>query len=288
MDSTTVPIDTNTKIRLARILYRIVHGARRLVGLGDELTATRSGLRWRLDLKEGIDLSIYLFGSFEGRAVRACRDILSRRNGAIAFDIGANIGSYTLPLAQAVSRIGGMVHAFEPTRWAYERLLGNLDENLSLARHVRPWQAFLTSGATVDVPDAIESSWPMDTSADLHPIHAGSLHTTEGSKAMSLDEYVAAEGLQRLDLIKLDVDGYEADVLEGAFQSILRFKPVIMAEWVPALDEDGRLERMLEALQKEGYRITPLGERSRQTVPLEVLKRRIPGKGFIMVLLEPL
>jgi FkbM family methyltransferase len=287
MDSTSVPIDTNTKIRLARILYRIVHGARRFVGLGDEQTATRSGIRWRLDLKEGIDLSIFLLGAFEGGAVRACRDILSRREGPVAFDIGANIGSYTLPLAQVVARSGGMVHAFEPTRWAYERLQGNLDENPSLAKHVRPMQAFLTSGATVGVPGAIESSWPMDTAADLHPIHAGLLHTTEGSKAMSLDEYVAAEDLQRLDLLKLDVDGYEADVLEGAFHSILRFKPVIIAEWALALDEDGRFQRQLEALMKEGYRIAPLVDSSRQAIPLDILKRRIPKKGSIMILLEP-
>ena len=62
----------------------------------------------------------------------------------------------------------------------------------------------------------IYSSWPLVPTDKLHANHLGRLQTTEGARAISLDTYLAQAKVSRVDFIKLDVDGYECEVLGGA------------------------------------------------------------------------
>ena len=64
-------LSTRTKIALAAIVYRSLRPARGLIGRGDIAEVRRLGCRWRLDLSEGIDFSIYILGVFERDTVRA-------------------------------------------------------------------------------------------------------------------------------------------------------------------------------------------------------------------------
>ena len=84
----------------------------------------RGGLRWMLDLDEGIDFSIFLLGSFEPDAVRCFEKRI--KPGDVVLDICANIGAHTLRLARLVGS-SGRVLAFEPTIYAYAKLRSNLE-----------------------------------------------------------------------------------------------------------------------------------------------------------------
>jgi hypothetical protein len=104
-------LDTPTKMALAKSS----RGAPPLApwaGLSERVRLRRRGIRWDLDLAEGIDLSIYLLGAFEPRLVGAYRKLI--RPGACILDIGANIGAHTLQFAQLVGDRGKVV-AYEPT-----------------------------------------------------------------------------------------------------------------------------------------------------------------------------
>ena len=92
---------------------------RRLVGGGPELVTSRQGLTWQLDLREGIDLSIYLLGRFEPSTVRCYTRLVNP--GDVVLDVGANIGAHTLPLARLVGEAGRVI-AFELTRYAFLKL----------------------------------------------------------------------------------------------------------------------------------------------------------------------
>ncbi|MSO73187.1 MAG: FkbM family methyltransferase, partial [Rhodospirillaceae bacterium] len=114
---------TRTKILIAAMLSRAVRGLRRLLGAGRVGEFDRGGFRWRLDLGEGIDFSIYLLGSFEPITLGACRRLINP--GDTVLDIGANIGALTLPMARMTGE-AGKVYAFEPTAYAFEKLRANL------------------------------------------------------------------------------------------------------------------------------------------------------------------
>jgi tRNA G37 N-methylase Trm5 len=95
---------TVTKMRAAAGMYRVISTVRKLVGGGDLVRVVRNGLVWELDLSEGIDLAIFLFGQFESATAKAIERLV--RPGAIVLDIGANIGAHTLPLARLVGSEG--------------------------------------------------------------------------------------------------------------------------------------------------------------------------------------
>ena len=244
-------LSTRTKVTIARAAFSAINLARRVVGASPETVVTREGLRWRLDLREGIDLAIYL-GVFERSTTRALRRLV--RPGATVLDIGANIGAHTLPLAKLVGPTG-RVHSFEPTAFAHKKLLANLALNPELAPRVSTHQVMLTNGDAV-APE-LYSSWPLVRSDNLHARHQGRLEPTTGARALRLDDYLAEIGVSHVDLVKLDVDGYECDVLAGASRFLASAAPVIVMELAPyVLAERGHtLEELLGRLAGSGYRL---------------------------------
>jgi FkbM family methyltransferase len=253
-------LPTATKIALARWINRVVLVARAAGGAGTEAVVERAGIRWSLDLAEGIDFAIWLLGAFEPATQRAYGGLLP--SGGVAIDIGANIGAHTLPLAKAVGP-GGRVLAVEPTALAYGKLCRTLALNPALAERVTAVQAMLGAGGEDQVPPGIFASWPLEPSADVHPRHLGVRVSTAGARAVSLDALAVEQGLKRIDLIKLDVDGYEFEVLQGAQATLARFRPAIVFELAPyTLAERGvEPEAPIDLLRGLGYRFAGLDGR---------------------------
>ena len=75
----------------------------------------RNGIKWNLNLSEGIDLSIFLFGTSE-KKIRNLEQLFKLDEKLIIIDIGANIGSISLPLAKIFNK--SKIFAIEPTNYA--------------------------------------------------------------------------------------------------------------------------------------------------------------------------
>jgi FkbM family methyltransferase len=245
-------VTTAQKIALARFASGTVRLTRRILRFGPEVIAVRHGLRWQLDLREGIDFSIWLLGSFEPGTVRCYERIV--RKGQIVLDIGANIGAHTLPLARLVGSAGRVV-AFEPTRFAYEKLCRNIKLNREVANQIHSIQAMLVGQSGDPAESRIYSSWPLVAAEDLHTGHRGRRMDTTGCRAITLDEIVADLMLQQVDFIKLDVDGHELEVLRGGRQTFTRFRPVVLLELAPYVFNDcpDEFDSMLRLLWSWGY-----------------------------------
>jgi FkbM family methyltransferase len=246
-------LTTKRKLQAARLLGRFVRTTRRLFGSSDDKAiVTRRGLRWQLDLNEGIDLAIYL-GIFERSTFNTYKRLV--RPGDVVFDIGANIGAHALPLANSVGPTGH-VYAFEPTRYAFEKLNRNIALNPELKFRITTVQALLSSEDDRKLEPAIYSSWPLGEADGLHELHQGALQSTAGARAVSVDTYLREAGIERIDLVKLDVDGFECDVLEG-WTTLSRWRPRIIMELAPyVLSEHGRtLEQLITFLSRAGYRL---------------------------------
>lgn len=266
-------LKTAQKIVLAKAAYHTLMVGRRLFGLSPEVLVTRGGLRWRLDLREGIDLSIYLLGGFELATLRLYRRLV--KPGDTVLDIGANIGAHTLPLAQLVGNKGRVI-AFEPTRFAVDKLITNINLNPNIATRIAVSQSMLSSGMEGSLSPALYSSWPLVEVVDVHGKHRGQLMDTTGARLYSLDQAIIGLGVDKVDFIKLDVDGNEYSVLCGGINTLKRFKPLILIEIAPYLYKQEDFISMLTIFKSLNYCFHDI--KSNAILPLELneLRRLIP------------
>ncbi|MGE3274342.1 MAG: FkbM family methyltransferase [Vicinamibacterales bacterium] len=227
-------LTTRAKLTIAGRLYQVVRTARRLVGRpGSEVICRRRGVRWALDISEGVQLGIYL-GTYEAGAGRLLRHLVSP--GSVVVDIGANVGAHALPLAAAVGPSGRVV-AVEPSRAAFDRLRGNVALNPGLADRVTAVHAALGAPGGI-VEERYFSGWPLTPGGERHPVHGGVGAPAGGAAFMTLDGLAASLGLDAIDLVKLDVDGHELPIVAGATAVVERLRPTVVFEFCPYLIEE--------------------------------------------------
>ena len=225
---------TRIKMFLGRILYRMVH----LVYWTDRRIIVRSGIKYEVDLSEGIDLSMFLFGQFQKHVSH--NKYLSLPQDGIIFDVGANSGMMSLQFAELVP--AGKVYSFEPTFYAFSKLKRNMELNSGLAERIVAVQSFVSSSTSQKPDIKAYASWKVGGTVEgvRHRIHGGVGKSAEGVAAVSLDDFCEQEKIERLDFIKIDTDGHELEVLKGGEKVIGRFNPPIIFELgIYAMNERG-------------------------------------------------
>jgi|SRR6185312_6141538 len=220
----TIPI-TRIKIFIAKILYSgviIFYGKKKRL-------IKRNEINFEVDLSEGIDLSLFLFGNYQRHVTRS--KLLYLSNDAIIIDVGANFGVMTLQFALASSR--GKVYSFEPALPILEKLKKNLTLNPGLASRITVFNSFVSAKSQKDPGIKAYASWKLDSTAntiDEHPDHLGTQLPTDGVPAISLDDFCLNEQISKLDFIKIDTDGHEYEVLLGAKVCIKKYRPQLIFE----------------------------------------------------------
>ena len=199
-----------------------------------------NGIKFELDLREVIDLSLYYSGTFEPKIENLIKKNL--KPGMNVVDIGANIGYHTFRMASLVQP-SGFVYAIEPTSTAYTKLL----RNAGLNPHI-PNIEFIKIGLSKDDVGeqeiAFQSSYRLNGQSEVK---------SEQIRLMKLDSLVKERKIEHLDFIKLDVDGFEGKVLMGAMETFRRFTPALIVEITPSEiikngDNPSEIIRFLEGL----------------------------------------
>jgi FkbM family methyltransferase len=181
------------------------------------------GFRMRLDLADPEQLKVYFYGHYHERYEAELVQRLLTGDG-VFWDIGANVGYFTLVAATALDRRGQIV-AFEPGQNAYARLVENL--SLNAFQNIKTFQVAVTDRegeAVLRVSGDIA-----DSSATLYQTG----HTEargEVCRTVALDHFLEAEGLRPPDLIKVDAEGAELAVLQGAKELISQAPPLFLME----------------------------------------------------------
>jgi FkbM family methyltransferase len=276
-------VKTSHKIAAARLLSATLRVVRGAVGRGTRVVVRRDGLRWDLDLDEGVDLAIYLFGMFERSTVMACRRLVAAGNTVL--DIGANIGAHTLHLAREVGE-AGVVVAYEPTAFAFEKLRQNIALNPGLAPRILAEQVMLVEPGAAPSPAALYSSWPLRTQGEVHATHRGRLMDVAGARSVTLDEHLEQARLRKVDFIKLDVDGHECPVLRGGAAMLRRDRQVLVMELAPYVHVElgHRLEDCFDALLSQGYRFRDLDSGAEVPSSLSRVEKMIgPGASLNVI-----
>ncbi len=166
-------------------------------------------------------------------------------------DIGANTGYYSLLAASVNKNI--MVHSFEPAHGPSHYLHQNIAIN-HFIKNINVHDVALSD------KDGQVEFYEVQNAKYRYLAHnlggVGSLKKVTNSKrtstvvkAITLDNFVMQESIQKIDLIKIDTEGTEHFILSGAHETIERFKPIIICETL-----FNKIEAELEEIMKaHGY-----------------------------------
>jgi FkbM family methyltransferase len=188
------------------------------------------------------------------------------------FDVGANLGMYSL---MAARRVGpqGEVHAFEPT----PRLVRKVRDNAGL----NGFSNIVVN--QVAVADKLGTAQFFLCADDDQSSLAAVSDSVISVRTITLDDYIAENGIPRVDLMKIDVEGAEVRALEGGERLLSRpYAPTIFLEINPlALEKMGSSAGALESLLRgHGYTLTPVaqheGYRNVLAVPRTAAVSRTP------------
>lgn len=216
----------------------------------------RDGIRYLLDISDYVEHAVY-FGSVDP-AQEELRDLAIGKG--VIVDVGVNIGSVSLMLATFAPN--ARIYGFEPDPKNFAKARHNValngNQNISL----------INKGLGADRSSAKLFN-VNKTNNGMNRILLGSapeLAATEYCEIeiIKFDDFAMEEALDRIDLIKIDVEGYELRVLEGAKASLRRFTPDLFIE----LDDDFLREQgdsasdLISFLEKFDYDIhsSPDGE----------------------------
>jgi FkbM family methyltransferase len=172
-------------------------------------------------------------GIFQVNNIRKLREL--RPNARTIIDIGGNIGTNTIEYATW----GKQVKSFEPTPELYQQLLKNISLNTTNVDTVR-WEdsQTMTRTASIDTFQCALGNEVGSVHMKAFTNNKGKNHITKGMNPLfeidgiievpihKLDDYNFTD----VDVIKIDVEGYELFVLQGGEQTIMKYRPVIQTE----------------------------------------------------------
>ena len=181
------------------------------------------GLRYSGNFNTYIDWAVYYFGAYELGELHLARDQLRNTSSPIIFDVGANIGHHSL----FYSTLSGVVHAFEPFPPVADKLRDRIEQNaITNVKLHRKGLGSRDDNLPFTPPEGCNSGTgsflTKDSPADTSIIN---LQVRPG------DDVVAELNIEELHFIKIDVEGFECEVLKGLHNTLRRFRPKVFFEW---------------------------------------------------------
>jgi FkbM family methyltransferase len=203
-----------------------------------------NGDRMWVDLRSSIGRAILVKGQFDQAVWSAIEPRLGP--GFVFIDVGANVGYYSM-LASLVVGSAGRVHAFEIDPRPLRCLKANARECRS--RNITVHETAI---------GASEGRAFLELGQDCGHSYVKSTGSGVAIPITSLDQWISGQTeLNRVDVIKIDIEGGEGPALEGARALMSRFRPVVICE---ALDNANNPNaagqgRLIALLQDIGYRV---------------------------------
>lgn len=221
--------------------------------------ATDGDLNYALFKHDDIVSNHVRRGGYEQELQTETAKLLAGCTGGIVLDIGANLGSYTVPVAKAHPHL--TVHSFEPQRVVYYQLCANVF--LNRLDNVYCYQYGLSDAEWAEplvMPDYEKESnigaFSVDPAVREKDYEVRTEGATEFINCVKLDLLK----LTNVRLIKIDVEGHELEALSGAYETlqINNFPPIIFESWTWKFPE--KRAKLMGYLQDLGYEITNIGE----------------------------
>ncbi len=190
---------------------------------------------------------IYAWLSAKRKSVNYEKQLYLRtiRKGDVIFDIGANIGYYSLLFSKLCGK-QGFVHCFEPVPETFQLLLDSL---------VNSSNTKANNFAAGDSEKSMEISYdPEDSEKATLLRESDSTNSVRMVKILPLDIYAREIQLKRLDFLKCDVEGFELKALTGMKDTLANHLPQISLEITLAQEQRFELIDFLKDLGYDSFR----------------------------------
>ncbi len=171
--------------------------------------------------KRTAPVEAFNFGNYEQSDSEFIYKLL--KEDSTVFDIGANIGWYTIHIAQKSKK--AKVYAFEPIPNTFNQLKQNVTLN-------KTQNVFLNNFALTDKKQLLTFFY-----SPLNTVASSSRNIMENDEAIkveceasTIDDFVSENNISGIDFIKCDVEGAELFVYKGGIKTFKKFKPIIFTE----------------------------------------------------------
>ena len=189
-----------------------------------EFIADINGLRYEGNRGNYIDDHIFYYGVYEKPALFFLRDIMTSAylDQGVFLDIGANTGQHTL----FMSRHAKEIHAFEPWAPALKRLRRHIEINrlnnvtihgFGLGNENSKQPFYVPPNDNLGMGSFVKESASLGQAEELLEIRVG-------------DDVIAKAGVASVDLIKMDIEGYERLALSGLERTLRKHRPIVAFE----------------------------------------------------------
>ena len=207
-----------------KYLPRRVSGVLRLVPVWVQV---EPGMTMLLDPYDSLGITVLTDGTYEPATVQELMRHVPA--GGTFIDVGAHIGWYSLKAAKAVGPSGHVI-AVEPNRETLTRLRDNIRASgVSSVVSVAP-VACADSETTLTFYAASHRNTGESSLSAANASQEGAIAASYPVRARRLDDIAREAGVNRVDAIKIDVEGAEFLVLRGAAEILDRYRPVVAVE----------------------------------------------------------
>lgn len=208
--------------------------------------AFEKNIQFELDIHNWNDWEVYFraYPKVLDKLLQLCKP------GNAIIDVGSNIGYVLMNMAK-IAGSEGKVFGFEPCTETFAKLQRNLE--LNYFSNVKITQAALGNVAGKAISYQVRNS-----NLGMNKIRLVSNESTSNTvPVLTLDSFCERERLTHVDVIKIDVEGYEQNVLEGSRNVLRKFKPHLFIELScqNLNEQNSSPEKMLQILYAEGYTI---------------------------------
>jgi len=197
---------------------------------------------------KGISTELLLFGTHEPLSTKALKNEL--KEGMTCLDIGANIGYYATMESKIVGKSGRVI-AIEPSPKTFSYLKRNMElqkisnfEVHNFAIGDMDGEVNFLSHNKSNLSMVVQEGHKIPQGSELSTIHA-----------TTVDKFVEELKLKKLDLIRMDVEGFEFEILNGAKKTVSKYEPMIQLELHTWNLGSKKLKKILLDFKNFGYTV---------------------------------
>ncbi len=198
-------------------------------------------------LKSDVGKQLFSYGTFENGEISFFSQRLAAINQPVVLDIGANIGVHTVGWAKDNPQM--RICAFEPSPVTYKVL----NKNIELNKITGQVETFLLAVSNATETRSFYHAED-DAYSSLKDTKRKAVKDIFKIQTTTLDDFVKDKRLDKIDFIKIDVEGFEGEVIEGATQTLSKLRPDLFVEIYKGTDSNAAPEKTIKTLINMGYK----------------------------------